>query len=510
MGETPPKRVAVIGAGISGVTSAAHLLKQGLDVTLFERSGIAGGVWHFDERSALEPPYPNETPSRGDYETKPEHGYLTPPPEVSSKQEDIEVAHAPPGPCYAGLKNNVSTRLMRTSLLAWPEGTPDFVTQKTVEEYVQTIADVHGVSAIAQYNTRVEEVRKRDTEGQWLVRTTTLQKSPPAPFGGPQMVEKRWLFDAVVVASGHYHMPRIPDIPGLKELKQAWPKRVWHSKRYRNPAVFKDQNILLIGAGVSSLDIAKESSQYARHIYQSSRGGALDLPATLLPENASRVAGIKELRLGTTKTGSEESGLQPAPATIVLEDGQELTDVHTVVLCTGYITSYPFLSHLHADDKSADEADEFVLVTRDGEMVHNLHKDIFYIEDPSLAFVGTPYHIATFSLFDFQAQVVARVLAGKALLPSKDQMRRKYQERVKAKGLGRNFHSLRGPNEEQDYVVDLVQWVNDSAAELGIEDNMQGHSEEWHQANIDREEQLKWLRGTKDPTHQVGKEAASA
>jgi ribulose 1,5-bisphosphate synthetase/thiazole synthase len=39
------KRVAVIGAGISGVVSAGHLLAVGIDVTVFERSHAAGGVW---------------------------------------------------------------------------------------------------------------------------------------------------------------------------------------------------------------------------------------------------------------------------------------------------------------------------------------------------------------------------------------------------------------------------------------------------------------------------------
>jgi cation diffusion facilitator CzcD-associated flavoprotein CzcO len=43
----PTKRVAVIGAGISGVVAAAHLLAVGgLDVTVFERNKAAGGVWY--------------------------------------------------------------------------------------------------------------------------------------------------------------------------------------------------------------------------------------------------------------------------------------------------------------------------------------------------------------------------------------------------------------------------------------------------------------------------------
>ena len=39
------KKVAVVGAGISGVVSGKHLLAQGLDVTIFERSSGFGGVW---------------------------------------------------------------------------------------------------------------------------------------------------------------------------------------------------------------------------------------------------------------------------------------------------------------------------------------------------------------------------------------------------------------------------------------------------------------------------------
>jgi ACS family pantothenate transporter-like MFS transporter len=40
-----PLQVAVIGAGISGVLTAAYLKNSGLQVTVFERANVAGGVW---------------------------------------------------------------------------------------------------------------------------------------------------------------------------------------------------------------------------------------------------------------------------------------------------------------------------------------------------------------------------------------------------------------------------------------------------------------------------------
>jgi NADPH-dependent glutamate synthase beta subunit-like oxidoreductase len=38
----PARRVAVIGAGISGIVAAAHLRNEGIDVTVYERSSAAG------------------------------------------------------------------------------------------------------------------------------------------------------------------------------------------------------------------------------------------------------------------------------------------------------------------------------------------------------------------------------------------------------------------------------------------------------------------------------------
>jgi dimethylaniline monooxygenase (N-oxide forming) len=41
----PQMRVAVIGAGISGIGAAKVLKQKGYDVTIFEKSGWIGGVW---------------------------------------------------------------------------------------------------------------------------------------------------------------------------------------------------------------------------------------------------------------------------------------------------------------------------------------------------------------------------------------------------------------------------------------------------------------------------------
>jgi Flavin-binding monooxygenase-like len=253
------------------------------------------------------------------------------------------------------------------------------------------------------------------------------------------------------------------------------------------------QNILLIGAGVSSTDIARELGPVVAAVYQSSRGGDLDLPSSFLPPNAVRIGGIAKLDHPATLPPDELTSATPIPSTVTLADGSKLHHIHHVILCTGYMTSYPFLKQYHHGTLSAEHATPSTLVTADGTQVHNLHKDIFYIPDSTLAFIGTPYHTATFSLFEFQAMALARVFAGACALPTEHEMRAEYGEKRRRKGLSRDFHSLRGYGEEEAYVNELVEWVNRDAGGDGV-GLMEGHSAEWLAANRAREEKLKWLR----------------
>jgi cation diffusion facilitator CzcD-associated flavoprotein CzcO len=133
------KTVGVIGAGVSGVATAIHLRKAGLDVKVFERNPHIGGVWYvrnrpqnmpllanitlprrvFDERRSKDAAYPSILPSTGDspeYErsrTKRQDSKTgSPVEEEPTEWESASIDFAPPGPCYEGLRNNVSTHEM--------------------------------------------------------------------------------------------------------------------------------------------------------------------------------------------------------------------------------------------------------------------------------------------------------------------------------------------------------------------------------------------------------------
>lgn len=492
-------RVAVIGAGVSGIETAAYLLKEGADVTVFERSNVPSGIWHFDSRVTNPPPYPNEKPSSGDYATSrpgqftgkqpppPSNGGAPRHPLDSPDTEELQIAFSPPGPCYAGLKNNVPTTLLYSNLKHWPAGTEDFVPHTDIENYLKSLSAENGVHHVTQFNTRVEDAKKSSDGKSWVLRTVTLLHGE----GWPRVVERNWTFDAVVVASGHYNTPRIPTIPGLSEWKSHSPSRIIHSKEYRFPETFRGKNILIIGGGTSAMDVARETVDYASRVIQSTRGGAFDLPETMLPDTVERVGGIEKFVITGGK--SEEAPDGHIPGHVLLKDGTKLSDIDYIVLATGYITSYPFLPQFHADTTSIDDAGRDILVASDGNMVHNLYKDIFYTEDPTLSFVGVPYYTATFSLFDFQAQAVARILTGKNLLPDLEARRKDFDDRVAAKGRGRKFHSLIDPGAELGYVADLVDSINNAPADPNVEP-MLGHSDEWKREHDRLKERLRLLR----------------
>lgn len=476
----PDTKVAVIGAGVSGINTAAYLLKNGIDVTVFERSDFTSGVWHYDAKAPKSPSYPSVRPSAGDYvpskpgefskdtDIKASNG--DGPYELNTKdQEALRTIFAPPGPCYAGLRNNVPTSLLYSNLGPWPEGTEDITSHYNIENYLRGLSSQHGVDNVTVFSTRVEHAEKSDDGRHWNLRTITLLEGP----GTPQFVERTWQFDALVVASGHYNLPRIPDTPGLAEWKAQFGDRIIHTKEYRHPEEYRDKTILVIGGGASAMDVARESTGVAKRVIQSTRGGDFDLPPSMLPETVEHVGAIEKFVLDPDSTADLS-----VRGRIVLKDGGVVRDVDYVVLATGYLTSYPFIPQYHSDTLPIDDVTPDILVTSEGNMVHHLHKDIFYIEDPSLAFIGVPYYSATFSLFDFQAQVLARVYSGKTKLSSRESLREDYEKRVAASGRGRGFHSLAGDGAEPAYVKDILAWANSNAVSDKIEP-LQGHSDKW-------------------------------
>lgn len=244
--------------------------------------------------------------------------------------------------------------------------------------------------------------------------------------------------------------------------------------------------MLLIGNGTSAIDIARDISSQVKTIYNSVRESnhKFDERYLKLREELSKFVPKNVQRVGNIKTFRFENDKRPKDiqdAVVELEDGTELTGFDYIIVCTGYVFSFHFLENLHSDEyintkRQSDVDDKHVLV-KDGTQVFNLHKDIFYIPNPTLSFVGIPFHIATFSLFEFQSYAIARVYADAAKLPTEKGMRLEWQERLLQKGAGREFHAL-GSELELAYIKDITTWVNRDGKPLGKR-AVEEHNQAW-------------------------------
>jgi hypothetical protein len=173
--------------------------------------------------------------------------------------------------------------------------------------------------------------------------------------------------------------------------------------------------VALFGASASALDLSSEIASVATAVYCC--GDAF----TGLPASAGRSGGV-ERRPGI-RTLLPGGGLE-------LNDGTLIEPVDTLIFCTGYHYRYPFLS--------AD------LITIDDNWVQPLYQDLLHIEHPTLAFIGIPFRVVPFPLFEVQARWFARLLTGAVTLPSTATMYAELTTRIdalRAAGIKqRHFH----------------------------------------------------------------------
>ncbi|KAK8140003.1 hypothetical protein PG984_000069 [Apiospora sp. TS-2023a] len=482
------KTVAVIGAGISGVVSAAHLLRAGMDVTVFERGDEVGGAWIYSEQPDRDPPFPNDRiqsrPPAGTASSgKLEHAEQTN--GAMPGLEDAARAFAPPGPVYTSMKSRSDEVQMRTTLRDWPDGIKAPIDPCDVVAYLRDIAEAYHVHDKIHFRTRVDSMARNN--GGWHVQTSTLLHNSSQT--GVSQERKAWSFDAVVVAVGRNGIPRVPDVPGLSQWKAWFPSRIKHSKQYRSPEPYRNKTVLVVGAHVSALDITNHLVRGGvAKVYQSARPREIDFrglvdcdsgTCTTVLEKVAMVAGFGALDGIVMPL---DDGF-PIPAKVALQDGRVLDGIHHVLFATGYLASFPFLGpDLEQPYTEPQDADDTVIVTADARTVHNLHEDIFYIPDPSLAFIGISLYVSSFSMFDIQAQILAAVWAGRARLPSRtamveEQRRRKSQVQL-LPGM-----TLNGVYLLDDFVMRrLLDWVNTDMAEAGrcqSEDILAGPDAKW-------------------------------
>ncbi|CAL5066628.1 unnamed protein product [Urochloa decumbens] len=384
------KKVCVVGAGMSGLAAARELRHEGLAVTVMEQRSDVGGQWLYDPRTDADDPLGAAVPVKV-------HGSMYASVRLISARECMGFSDFQfvPRPGAAG------------------RDARRFPGRREVYCYLKDFCAAFGLADAVRLDTRILHVavappgeEARGGEVRWMVRSVHVE-----PDGSEDGVAAEEVFDAVVVANGHYSQPRLPKIQGMEE----WSRRQLHSHSYRVPDPYHDEVVVIVGCGDSGLDIALDLSGVAKEVHLSAKSVEA---ATATPAVSRMLANHAGMRLHPQIDRLCEDGQ------VVFADGSCVA-ADTVIYCTGYRYSFPFLDTAGA-----------VAVDAGGGRVGPLYEHTFPPAlAPSLSFVGVPMRVFAPWFFEAQARWVALVLAGKAALPPEAEMMRAVEEYYRAREL---------------------------------------------------------------------------
>lgn len=140
---------------------------------------------------------------------------------------------------------------------------------------------------------------------------------------------------------------------------------------------------------------------------------------------------------------------------VVFDGEEQVTEVDTVILATGYTWKFPFL-------------DDGILTTeRNGRI--NLYKCMYpaHLQHPTLAVIGFLLPFGSgFPLGEMQCRWAAHLLAGKGSLPSTDVMVAEVKNRHE-----RNVKRYE-PSEKMSVRVDFIPYLDSLASKIGAKPNL--------------------------------------
>ena len=191
------------------------------------------------------------------------------------------------------------------------------------------------------------------------------------------------IFDYVVVSTGHFSVPYIPEYEGMK----SFPGRILHGHDYRDAEEFRNKDVVVLGSSYSAEDIALQCYKYGA---KSVTIGYRNNPMGFKWPN-----GMKEVHYLDRLEGSKA----------IFKDGHE-QNADAIILCSGYLHHFPFLD------------DSLKLKTGNRLYPPKLFKGIVWQDNHQLMYLGMQDQFHTFNMFDCQAWYARDVIMGKIKLPS--------------------------------------------------------------------------------------------
>lgn len=378
-------RIAIIGAGCSGLAAIKVLIENGFNnLVCFEKNSQIGGNWVY---------------TAGE-----------------SHSSVCETTHI------------ISSKwLSRYSDFPMPDEYPDYPSHQQVLHYFQQYAQTFGLERHIRFNSEIVHAEKLPDE-RWNLSMAD---------GSAE------IFDYLLVANGHHSVPRHPS------WAEAFQGQYVHSHQFKNNRGFEGKRILVVGAGNSGCDCAVETSRVASRVDISVRSPQYIIPKFFLGKPTDTFAAgtqwlptpikhllhrlVVYLQVGKyTDYGLPQPDFPPTRShptvnselldkirhgkvtprpgiasvegnTVHFSDGSS-TEYDTIIAATGYKISTPFF-------------DRNVIQWEDATNVP-LYLRMFHPDHKSLIFIGLVQPQGSiWPLAEAQAQLLARMLQGKWQLP---------------------------------------------------------------------------------------------
>ncbi|CAO2637595.1 Flavin-containing monooxygenase 5 [Lemmus lemmus] len=446
------KRIAVIGAGISGLGAIKCCLEEDLEPTCFERSDDIGGLWKFQKNP-------------------------------SEKMPSI----------YKSVTINTSKEMTCFSDFPVPEHFPNYMHNCRLMDYFRNYATHFSLLPYIRFKTQVRHVRKRpdfEVSGQWDVIVETNGR------------QENLVFDGVMVCSGHHTDPHLPltSFPGIEKFEGCY----FHSREYKSPEDYIGKRVIVVGIGNSGADIAVELGRVAKQVFLSTRRGAWILHRvwnngypmdssfftrfhSFLRKILTTAAVNKYLeKTLNSRFNHAHYGLQPQHRPLsqhptvsddlpnhiisgriqvkpnvkeftetdaIFDDGTVEKNIDVVIFATGYSFSFPFLEDL--------------IAVTDNEV--SLYKLMFPpdLEKPTLAVIGLIQPLGIIlPIAELQSRWAARVFKGLSKLPSMKTMKADIAQRKKA------MEKRYVKTARHTIQVDHIEYMDEIATLVGVKPNL--------------------------------------
>jgi len=400
------RRICVIGAGPGGLVMAKSLLEEGHQPVVYEAQDTLGGVWNLKRDKQV-----------GTYST-------------------------------TRFQNSRDTSFFSDFYPHDVSGT--FPDVHDVRRYLDAYAARFDLERHIHCRSRVISV-KAEGEG-WQVEIES---------GGTR---RRETFDGVALCHGRYQIPQHVHIPGL----DTFTGQVLHSGQYFDNASLAGKRVLVIGNGVSGMDIAGEASKVAAKVYWSLRSRKFILPRMvgflpndfvspanlLMPEILRAQRNLERLQLAMPafNEAMQRSGLQPSlnefrqhPFIHINDEVVDLVNAGKIETIFGQVERFAGARCFHVGlEQVLEDIDVVVLCTgyRTGALydyvqgldpVQDLAMGLFYRPDPllfnqyGLQEIGV---IGTFPYLEMASRWYAQVVSGTYRLSPQELQRKADTDKI--------------------------------------------------------------------------------